>query len=652
MFKKIYFILLLSFLLFCKQDAKAMEDITSQCSFEYKQSKISIDVLYDQKYDVAWTTDKELIIATAPDKKVSGMFVAFSEISNIQIQEFRDGSWHLVNMHSDFLNQYIDLHNAEKVKIIALKPKRNAIKITELTLFSGQVENKIQNWQPANKSDVLIVVNKFSDVSEELKQLISNLTNSNKSVVLLNLSAMQDKNDGEQLEQLWNLGLTKYPYLANFRDIHPHHAQEVISKWGKGNIRNAVTNAVRNTKPKVILYYSSELNIAIDEVVKEIVREAFLRTNDPYFCTDVAGKYGIWQADKLYFKKDIETNSLLQFIGGIAFELVESNVGEDTVANNIFQNTDNNVIETNTKPKSFEIPNLPTLNSKGFIEKGEFVYKNSELGIWQYISSSLNVHIEKNVDEAYPLVWYTAEIKSDIEKEEVFKAVPFLNKQGKKENVNPVLTAQLNQVVFGINADYYSYRQGSDRYKGIDIRNGTEIIYDDAYPEQTFRHPNLDIMALFTDGNVEVYDGYNVKAQQFIDQGAYDVFSFGPYLIKNGEINPNIYNVRIWDMLNPRIAFGMVKPGHYVAIMCEGRLKDSKGVDLDKLAKLMLDKKCQVAFNLDGGQTAVMLFMGEQLNRIATYGDGKILPRFTREILGIGRSAQTEKNLVEKLNKK
>ena len=83
----------------------------------------------------------------------------------------------------------------------------------------------------------------------------------------------------------------------------------------------------------------------------------------------------------------------------------------------------------------------------------------------------------------------------------------------------------------------------------------------------------------------------------------------------------------------------MVEPGHYVSIIAEGRLSDSSGISMAYLGKLMYQKGCQVALNLDGGQTGVMLFMGKQLNTIGIY-NGAHLARPTSEILGIGYSAQ------------
>ena len=90
--------------------------------------------------------------------------------------------------------------------------------------------------------------------------------------------------------------------------------------------------------------------------------------------------------------------------------------------------------------------------------------------------------------------------------------------------------------------------------------------------------------------------------------------------------------------MNPRYAIGMVEPGHYVAILCEGRIKRSKGVQMQQIAQMMQERGCSMAINLDGGQTCIMCFMGQPLNQIPKLTDktGKVRP--TSEILAVGTS--------------
>ena len=150
--------------------------------------------------------------------------------------------------------------------------------------------------------------------------------------------------------------------------------------------------------------------------------------------------------------------------------------------------------------------------------------------------------------------------------------------------------------------------------------------------------PNLDMLAFMPDGSLKVYHSWEKTAQEFIDEGVQTVYSFGPYLLLDGKVSERAYANN--ENKNPRCAIGMVEPGHYVAIMCEGRLKRSAGVTISYLAKMMRAKGCQVAFNMDGGQTAVMVFMGKQLNQIGAYDGGKTNSRPTSEVLGFGTSEQ------------
>jgi hypothetical protein len=51
-----------------------------------------------------------------------------------------------------------------------------------------------------------------------------------------------------------------------------------------------------------------------------------------------------------------------------------------------------------------------------------------------------------------------------------------------------------------------------------------------------------------------------------------------------------------------------VEPGHCVAIVTKQMFT------LEELAQLFVDNGCKIAYNLDGGHSACMVFMGEQLN--------------------------------------
>ena len=167
---------------------------------------------------------------------------------------------------------------------------------------------------------------------------------------------------------------------------------------------------------------------------------------------------------------------------------------------------------------------------------------------------------------------------------------------------------------------------------GIIIRNG-RIISSETNQKHTHHLPNLDMMAQFTDGHVEVYECNEITADELSDRGAYNVFSFGPILIRDGEINEMLYTY--YRNIEPRHALGMISPHHYLLLSVEGRTSESKGTVLQRVAEMMQDRGVTQALNLDGGNTMALIFRGRMLNKLATYKRKKFV-RTVTSLIGIG----------------
>lgn len=66
----------------------------------------------------------------------------------------------------------------------------------------------------------------------------------------------------------------------------------------------------------------------------------------------------------------------------------------------------------------------------------------------------------------------------------------------------------------------------------------------------------------------------------------------------------------------------MVAPGHFVFVLVDGReMNGSKGADFPTLSEIMKNEGCSVAYNLDGGRSAVMVYDGQWVN--APYKNGR-----------------------------
>ena len=137
-------------------------------------------------------------------------------------------------------------------------------------------------------------------------------------------------------------------------------------------------------------------------------------------------------------------------------------------------------------------------------------------------------------------------------------------------------------------------------------------------------------------GDMQVFLSNEKTAEEYLAMGAYDVLAFGPYLIRDGELNE--FGLETYGLSHAqRTAIGMVEPGHYFAMMLEGRHSKSSGDGISFLAEKLYERGCTQAFNLDGGATSCIVFMGKQLN-ISNAEYPRASARGTAEILGIGTS--------------
>lgn len=70
------------------------------------------------------------------------------------------------------------------------------------------------------------------------------------------------------------------------------------------------------------------------------------------------------------------------------------------------------------------------------------------------------------------------------------------------------------------------------------------------------------------------------------------------------------------NVANPRGAIGYYEPGHYCFVLVDGRQPGySNGMTTRQLSQLFYDLGCKVAYNLDGGQSAVVTFMDSVANK-------------------------------------
>jgi exopolysaccharide biosynthesis protein len=276
------------------------------------------------------------------------------------------------------------------------------------------------------------------------------------------------------------------------------------------------------------------------------------------------------------------------------------------------------------------------IDENGFLLEGEDIYENAEEGIWHYNSPNLRIDIVRYYDAVQNLTWTEAEIFA--RNDNIFRMVPYHRDQWMKSQNWPETIARENHVIFAVNSDFAHVRIAQKSIVGIVIRD-SKTISDRTKRKGSSGFPNLDTLALFMDGDMRVFDSNEFTAKQYLQLGAVDVLAFGPYLIRDGRLNETAI-LKYGSSRAPRTAVGMIEKGHYYAMMLEGRHEKSRGAGISFLANKLYEKGCIIAMNLDGGQTATMLFMGKQIITVGQTTVKDASARRTAEILGIGYSEQ------------
>ena len=160
--------------------------------------------------------------------------------------------------------------------------------------------------------------------------------------------------------------------------------------------------------------------------------------------------------------------------------------------------------------------------------------------------------------------------------------------------------AVLNNALLAVNGDYYG-----NTNEGVVIRNG--VIYR-ANPT------DCDVCVLYYDGSMKVMPGSSFSVEEAVEDGAWQAWTFGPALLDaNGDPITAFASTNRIINANPRTAIGYYEPGHYCLVVVDGR-GESSGISLSRLSRLFDQLGCTAAYNLDGGNSSIMVWGNEVIN--------------------------------------
>ena len=250
-----------------------------------------------------------------------------------------------------------------------------------------------------------------------------------------------------------------------------------------------------------------------------------------------------------------------------------------------------------TAPENTPEPTPEVIDNRTEWQKKFEEHFTEEVVITENSYTSPNIAITMStitIDDPSPTVCYVADIYiAQIENFQTYWANGQLSYYGEENSLSMAINSG---AILSINGDY-----ADNQRSGFLVRNG-EIYYDD----QT----TYDICVLYYDGSMETFSPSEYAVDDILAKAPYQVWKFGPELLDENGQPKQSYNTSdaiSWE--NPRSGIGYYEPGHYCFITVDGRQNGySRGLEIERFAKLFADLGCTVAYNLDGGQSAVMTF--------------------------------------------
>ena len=244
-----------------------------------------------------------------------------------------------------------------------------------------------------------------------------------------------------------------------------------------------------------------------------------------------------------------------------------------------------------------------------------------QAGTENVVYSDENVSIAMTQYREYDTDIYVAEVW--LSSAQYLKTAFAENSYGKNVTAKTSEIASQCEAILAINGDYYGARES-----GYVIRNG--VVYRD------YGSGSTDILCIYADGSFAITNSAESSAQELVDAGVWQAFSFGPGLVENGGITVD-QNTEVGKAMasNPRTAIGQISELHSVFVVSDGRTDQSEGLSLYELATFLQGLGVKTAYNLDGGGSSTMVLMGEVINNPTT-GGSRTKERSVSDIVYIG----------------
>ena len=226
---------------------------------------------------------------------------------------------------------------------------------------------------------------------------------------------------------------------------------------------------------------------------------------------------------------------------------------------------------------------------------------NGYIGEWEYSDPTIHVKIESG--RVSDCDYWVADIQLGHASQ--LRTAPADSFSSNMVMPGTAIARRVNAIL-AIDGDYFCYTR-----KGFILRQGT--VYLDKLEGRR------DLLLIDEDGDFHfIHNAADGEGVTEIDgKKIINAFFFGPILVQDGKLNKD-YNFDEMTSFEPcqRMCIGQVGPLHYKVVCCAAPYRGSTGMKTRAFAKLVLDLGIENAYNLDGGDSTMLIFNGKKINDV------------------------------------
>lgn len=362
-------------------------DLTSECTFNGRSGKGNS--LNDQQYTTSWKAgvrygEYYMIVDVPEGQKAGAVYLQWlAEPSPMAAQVETDEGWVTVaECDHSFYVQLIELPDLTHFRLIRSDEPGKQFSLCELRVYtSGTLPDTVQRWEePGDKVDMMFLSGHPDDEVLWFGGAIPYYSVFREKKVLVVCAAMNvPYRRLELMDCLWACGNKVHPVFSILYDDSPRQMNKLLSEWGgKDKCLQRVTGYYRRYKPDVVLLHGvkGEYGHMVHKTVSWLGRECAPLAADPAVYPEQVGQWGTWDIPKIYVHlyeenpiamdwwqpldcfggrtaQDVSRDAMLWHKSQIGhgwtvqdhgdydnslFGLYQTNVGEDILKNDFFEN--------------------------------------------------------------------------------------------------------------------------------------------------------------------------------------------------------------------------------------------------------------------------------------------------------------------------